>query len=374
MLVKINNKDMDALKVEEWINTNRDANGGVISPEFAMEILGKTNHFAHIKKVLKNITKACSDENGELVADKVLAYKEFILSCVDGREMSDMAMKDLLILADKCGCIDEFIKIHHKQKVYNKSAYEGLVLEIKKFEDLSEHFSASNLCVCVNADEFFLEGGYLGNIVDLKFKKDTKVYMYCTSTPKKMDFSNCSDVNLSWSKFDIDNEIIFKDGSKVNLSMTKNLPENLDLSNCADVCLDGCNLSSVKELKFRKGSIVSLIGTKGFSDVLDLSMCSEVKLNHAKLSNVKELKFGKGAKVNIAAAELPEVLDLSSCAEVIGLDACHLFNVKKIKFRNKKQADELMNGLFIYETEFEYASTVSSVLGKVNEFLGKKEM
>ena len=130
----------------------------------------------------------------------------------------------------------------------------------------------------------------------------------------------------------------------------------------------------MKELKFRKGSIVSLIGTKGFSDVLDLSMCSEVKLNHAKLSNVKELKFGKGAKVNIAGAELPEVLDLSSCAEVIGLDACHLFNVKKIKFRNNKQAEELMNGVFIYETEFEYASTVSSVLGKVNEFFEEKEM
>ena len=224
MFVAIDNKDMDAFKIENWINQNRNANGGVISPEFAMEVLGKTNYFGHIKKVLKRIKDCCS-EDGVLIADRVLAYKEFILSCAEGREMSDMTMKELLILADKCGCIDEFIKIHHKQKVYNKSAYEGLVLEIKKFEDLSKHFSASNLCVCVNADEFFFEGGYFGYIVDLKFKKDTKVYMYCTSTPKKMDFSNCSDVNLSWSKFDTDNEIIFKDGSEVNLSMTKIYPK-----------------------------------------------------------------------------------------------------------------------------------------------------
>ncbi len=42
MHVKIDNQDMDALKVEEWINRTRDANGGVISPEFAMEILTKT--------------------------------------------------------------------------------------------------------------------------------------------------------------------------------------------------------------------------------------------------------------------------------------------------------------------------------------------
>ena len=69
MFVAIDNIDMDALKVEEWINTNRDANGGVISPEFAMEILTKTNHFAHIKKVISLIKKNCSDKNGELVAD-----------------------------------------------------------------------------------------------------------------------------------------------------------------------------------------------------------------------------------------------------------------------------------------------------------------
>ena len=85
MFVAIDNTDMDVFKVEEWINRTRDANGGVISPEFAMEILGKTNHFAHIKKVVNHIKKSCMDENGELVKDKVLAYKEFILSCIDRR-------------------------------------------------------------------------------------------------------------------------------------------------------------------------------------------------------------------------------------------------------------------------------------------------
>ena len=87
MFVAIDNKNMDALKVEEWINHTRDANGGVISPEFAMEILTKTNHFAHIKKTINYIKKSCTDEKGELVTDKVLAYKDFILSAVDEREM-----------------------------------------------------------------------------------------------------------------------------------------------------------------------------------------------------------------------------------------------------------------------------------------------
>ena len=44
MFVAINNKDMNIYDVEKWINNTRKANGGVISPEFAMEILGKTNH------------------------------------------------------------------------------------------------------------------------------------------------------------------------------------------------------------------------------------------------------------------------------------------------------------------------------------------
>ena len=95
MFVPINSADMDAFKVEEWINRTRDDNGGVISPEFAMDVLGKTNHFAHIKKLINLIKKSCSDKNGELVADKVLAYKEFILSAIDGREHEGMALKGL---------------------------------------------------------------------------------------------------------------------------------------------------------------------------------------------------------------------------------------------------------------------------------------
>ena len=43
MFVAINNTDMGLNDIEKWIKTARDANGGVISPEFAMEVLSKTN-------------------------------------------------------------------------------------------------------------------------------------------------------------------------------------------------------------------------------------------------------------------------------------------------------------------------------------------
>ena len=57
MFVAINNIEKNIFEVDKWINTTRDANGGIISPEFAMEILSKTNHLGHIKKVLKAVKK-----------------------------------------------------------------------------------------------------------------------------------------------------------------------------------------------------------------------------------------------------------------------------------------------------------------------------
>ena len=152
MFVEINNAEMDVFKVEEWINTNRDANGGVISPEFAMDILKKTNHFAHIKKVLKNITKACSDENGELVADKVLAYKEFILSCVDRREESPQAMKVLQELAETGGFKDEFDKTNDKVKIYEVKDCENADVKIIKSKEEFYDIEDKNLRVFYDAD------------------------------------------------------------------------------------------------------------------------------------------------------------------------------------------------------------------------------
>ena len=88
MFVAIDNNEMNVPQVLDWINRTKNANDNVISPEFAMEILSKTNFFGHIKAVLKNIKDRCKTK------EEILPYKEFILSCVDRREMSDEAMKD----------------------------------------------------------------------------------------------------------------------------------------------------------------------------------------------------------------------------------------------------------------------------------------
>ena len=95
MFVAIDNTDMNVYQVDRWIKDTRDADRDIITPEFAMEVLSKTNHIANIKTVIRNIKAQCIDENKKLVPELVLPYRDFILSCVDGREQSKMVMADL---------------------------------------------------------------------------------------------------------------------------------------------------------------------------------------------------------------------------------------------------------------------------------------
>ena len=133
MFVAINNTDMGLNDIEKWIKTARDNNGGVISPEFAMEILSKTNHLGHIKKVLANIKKNCTTK------EEIEPYREFILSCVDGREMSPQALGMLSELASLCGCEDEFKVANGKLKIYGKFDCDNVVI-VKSIEEFKGIF------------------------------------------------------------------------------------------------------------------------------------------------------------------------------------------------------------------------------------------
>ncbi len=332
MFVEIDNIDMDALKVEEWIKETRDANGGVISPEFAMEILTKTNHFAHIKKVLKNITKACSDENGELVADKVLAYKEFILSCIDGREMSPNALEMLSELAEKGGCKDEFAELNSKPKWYYKNDCDNIDIKIIKSKEEFKALKGNNLKVFIDANYINLVGCYLGKVKSLKFKKGAEVDLTSAKNlPKDLDVSMCSEVKLSSCDLEGVERIKFREGADVYLSNAYNLPKDLDVSMCSKVNLTGCDLMGIS-FKFREGARVFLTSAYNLPKDLDLSMCSEVNLGYCDLDGLK-LKFREGAEVILHnAANLPKDLDLSMCSKV-NLCCCDLEGVERIKFR-----------------------------------------
>ena len=209
MFVAIDNTEMNIPQVTEWIIKTRDANGEVISPEFAMEVLSKTNHFGHIKMVLKNINDNCSDEEKK-------TYKDFVLACVDGREMSPQALAGLRELADVCGVRDEFETLNEKSKSY--SIYDCAGVTIKSKEEIEA-----------------LEG------------------------TDKVELSGC---DLSGVK-----DIKFREGAEVSLKGARDLPSDVDFSQCEEVVLRKCNLAGVKKLKFKKGAKVDLYRAKNLPDI-----------------------------------------------------------------------------------------------------------
>ena len=214
MFVEIENADMNVFDVDTWINTVRDANGGIISPELAMDVLKKTNHYGHIKKILKNIKKACSDENEKLVADKVLAYNEFILSCVDGREMSPQAMDMLQELADVLGneFKDKLEKAKEGWKYYKKDCCDNTV-----WVGCDRDYEKIN-----NTEEkIIIFYGYAeGDVILYKSIIDAK-------------------------------EIKFREGAKVLLDEATIICDVLDLSMCSQVSTQACDLCMTDAIKFK---------------------------------------------------------------------------------------------------------------------------
>ena len=209
MFVAINNKDMDFLAVDAWINRTRDASENkLISPEFAMEVLSKTNHFANIKKVLMNIKDKCTTR------EQLAPYKEFILSCVDGRVMSGEALAMLQSMARICNvvrCVEELKQTNYKRKLYG--VFDCVGVTIKSIEELKD------------------------------LKRDDLIVYYDSAECLKINLSGC---NLGGVK-----EIRFKDGVRVDFSHAYNLPKKLDVSMCNSISLHWCDLSGVQYIKFR---------------------------------------------------------------------------------------------------------------------------
>ena len=352
MFVKIDNQDMDALKVEEWINRTRDANGGVISPEFAMEILGKTNHFAHIKKVINLIKKNCSDNNGELVADKVAPYKDFILSCVDRREMSPQAMAVLQELAETGGFKDEFDKTNDKVKIYELKDCENVDVKIIKSKEELEALGGENLRVFFDADEVDLRYYNLKGL-KIKFKEGAEVKLYkAKHLTKELDLSMCSVVDLGGCDLNGVEKIKFGEGAEVNLIGAKNLPKDLDVSMCSKVDLSYCDLDGLK-LKFREGAEVILHSAMNLPKDLDVSMCSKVNLGYCNICGL-DLKFREGAEVKLyGTTGYQKELDFSMCSYV-NLSGWNLTGVEKIKFKDKVQEAEAMGHALRSSEKVEY--------------------
>ena len=323
MFVAINNVDMNINDVEKWIKGTRDASvDETITPEFAMEILSKTNHLGHIKKVLRNIYKNCT------TPEKMAPYKEFILSCVDGREMSGEAYQTLQEMAKLCGCEEDLVEVNKNTKYYGVRDCENIATASSK-EEL-EQLKGANLYV---------------------------LFICKKSSPCELGHVNYKNIK----------RIRFSKGSQIKLCGGENFPEIIDASECEEFQMKRCRLNGVKELK--GGGFTNFYDVKGIGERLDLSQATKVWIEHCPMSNVSELKFAKATEVRVGGWRHhgPKKIDFSQCDSVkpfeFSLRAEHFDGVEEIKFRDRAQLKEIFENVInlklkpkvVYENETKLA-------------------
>ena len=280
MFVAIENKDKSPIDLEGDIQVTR--NEGRITPEFAMDVLSLTNFCTNIKKLVRAIKDKCKTK------EDILPYREFILSCVDEREMSGEAMGMLREMAKLCGCEDELETINKKPKFYEKTDCNNTII-VKSKEEFKA-LEGENLKVYFDAGNVYLNDCDLSKVKALKFREGAEVDLSeAYNLPKDLDVSMCSKVNLYGCYLEGLN-LKFKEGAEVDLWNAKNLPKDLDVSMCSKVDLRCCDLEGLN-LKFREGAEVDLMRAKNLPKDLDVSMCSDVDLIYCDLSGVKEIKF-----------------------------------------------------------------------------------
>ena len=327
--VAINNTDMNIFGVDEWINRTREDNGGVISPEFAMEILSKTNFYGHIKKVLKNI----KEKNN--TADELMAYKNFVLACVDEREMSRDALTLLCEMAEECGCTEEFEKLNAKDKHYDVKSCEKLVtissqeeLEALTGTDLEVLFYQKNEDRQENDTYMILDADF-ACAKKLRFTSLSNIHIQGGKNfPKEIDFSNCYAILVNFADFNGDENI--KWASSSSMASIRNIPGNTDLSHCRYVFLEHCDFCKDGELKL--------------GGVCDIDYCY-----------------------------FPKKVDLSNCRAVYSEFPISLYGVEELKLKNKAQKADIMErfekceGKIVYEEvekEIRFADRLKKIWGR----------
>ena len=315
MFVKIDNKGMGLLEIDAWIKKTRNQNNGVISPEFAMEVLSKTNHFGHIKKVIQTIEK--------LPVEKQKEYSEFVLSAIDQREHKGEALAGLRRLADVCEVREEFEALNKKVKFYNAKDFVLSYVTVKS----KEEFDA-------------LEGKFLRVIFDNSETQD--------------DYNAGND--LDGCDFTGIKELIFAPGSTASIYGGSKMPKYIDASECHWVRIEEVDMSRVEEMKVSDCFNVTFESCYNLPKSLDVSMCSSLSLSGCDLSRVKEIKFKDGSEVSLRGSyNLPKVLDVSKCSE-INMEDCDFQGVERVKFKNKAQFEEIRDYIDNFNAKATYAT------------------
>lgn len=292
MFFEITNKDLNITQIGEVIAEKKKSG---LTPEDAIEILGMTNHYTHIKSVITEINKLSKEDR--------LAYKDFVVGAVDSRKVSDENYGQLLRLADEGDYYLEFRASNMKEKYYDEKTVQTVE-------------GAENGMINIEASQI---AGLLGEGLKVQVEScrsdiyledmDLSRFDYLKMAKKNSVFLGRSDAQNDYNKeYCVDRDYFI-------------MPRCLDVGDTIGVHFTGCDFSGTEELNIREVDFVR------FKDVffpkkLDLSKCGEV-----------------------------------SCGDAWDEEKECLEGIEEIKFKNKAQADEFFentkdfNGKIIYADE-----------------------
>ncbi len=355
MFVEITKKDNNSpIGMDALFKKQREEG---ITPEFAMEVLESTNHYGNIKKVAKYILSL------ETVEER-LAYKDFVISAVDGRETTPDGFDMLYMLARDGGYNKEFFEAYNNPKQYDinycnlmtqtiicKSEHDDLPQDVREFDRVVLDYSVYTSGRANPSIEFACKECCFKNISNIRVSQHAKGYIGA----EKFRFSNIGSVehhigegtkfveytDCGFVKFDVynnnrhnaeDSEIVGKNVDKILMLhngfwQERNIKCNFENVSELELCDFDLSLTDLNSFKGLKN--ISFRYCSDFPKKLDFSSLDSVSMlckSNSRFECVEEIKFKEGAKFCMEPyifddggtdkIEIPPHIDFSKCSEV----------------------------------------------------------
>ena len=351
----IKEEDLSGPKIDAWINK---AKKDGFALEDAMDVLKKTNYYGVIKKIAKVI-------KGLKTPEERLAFKEFVLSAVWGRDTSPDTFNLLYNLALEGGYDGEFLEAFTRPKVYtlkkiNETSknfilrgdtqlsdfdFTGLDRAVFDFEGGAKTVTIKDeilppVCVFKNA-RYLTFKGKITHLDEFILENVDKVeFLECDEFEAKViDLSCCDEVVFGKAYFSRNAKIKFKEGADIFSEEFVIFPSELEFPY---VNMLNIKRSKFHGVKFKGGKCIKYDNSYSYDElpeILDLSGFDEVDLSNCDFYGVKKVIFKKGAKVDLQGAENITCDMNLDAPKKINLKDCDLTKVTDLSFAEGADVD-----------------------------------
>ena len=398
MVVLIENTTQSMFDLDHEIKAFRNKHKK-ITPEFAKNILSKTNHKANIRFIIKQICLLDEEERK--------AFGEFVVCAVDGRSHDDSTYKELHDLAIECECVEEFYRANEKRKIYGPDDCMGTIarsqddiqgcidkgcVTVIDLEQEVSHFSFKNADLskirffrlyimpdyvstfytsCTNFDKFeqgiltrvnsFFDDCDLGGgesfyipAGNVRLDKITNMAKKCCLISPSSSLSSCNCMCIVNNSDFAGCEYIKVMGyDDVIFSNVSNLSGNVEFSRVGSAHIGSCDFNNVEALSIDKVKSCRL-GNVKMPPIVKVEDVEEITFNNVDFKKVESMTFEGVDKIGFIGGKLPCKLDVSKVKEVAFSGEC-ILGVEEIVFKDIAQKNKALKGRK-YSGKIKYAS------------------